>query len=175
VTALAFLLIVAAASSPQAEPHPPQRPAATFPAVRAELVQIDVVVTDKDGRCVQGIAPGEFEVREDGKPQSLSHFAEEARPGLRAEAAVPPPSVAAPGPAPSAPRPAPRGRLLVLVVDDLHTAPGNMAEARRAMARFVDEQVSDDDLVALATTSGTTGVFQDFTRDKDALRRAIAI
>jgi VWFA-related protein len=42
------------------------------------------------------------------------------------------------------------------------------------MTRFVDEQVSDDDLVALATTSGTTGVFQDFTREKDLLRAAIA-
>jgi VWFA-related protein len=42
------------------------------------------------------------------------------------------------------------------------------------MTRFVDDQVSDDDVVALMTTSGAKGVFQDFTRNKDALRRAIA-
>jgi VWFA-related protein len=167
----AFFLLLAAAAAPQAEPR---RTAETFPAVRAELVQIDVVVTDGDGRCVPGIAPGDFEIREDGKPQKLSHFAEEARAGLRAEKGAPPPAAPTPAPPPSAARPAPRGRLVVLTVDDLHTAPGNMAEARRAMTRFVDEQVSDDDLVALATTSGTAGVFQDFTRDKDALRRAIA-
>ena len=62
----------------------------------------------------------------------------------------------------------------MLAVDDLHTAPANMVSAQRAMTRFVDDQVSDDDVVALMTTSGAKGVFQDFTRDKDALRRAIA-
>ena len=173
---LCLLAAAAAAATPQAEPRPGQRPGATatLPAVRTELVQIDVVVTGKDGRCVDGIAQGEFEVLEDGKPQTLSHFAVEARPGLRAEAAAPPAPEAAPFPAPAQAPPTPRGRFFVLAVDDLHTAPGNMAEARRAMTRFVDEQVSDDDLVALATTSGTAGVFQDFTRDKAALRRAIA-
>ena len=176
MTALAFLLVAAAAAAaPQAEPRPGQRPGstATLPAVRTELVQIDVVVTGKDGRCVDGIAQGEFEVLEDGKPQTLSHFAVEARPGLRAEAVAPPPPAAAPAAAPAPAPAAPRGRFFVLAVDDLHTAPGNMAEARRAMTRFVDEQVSNDDLVALATTSGTAGVFQDFTRDKSALRQAI--
>jgi VWFA-related protein len=176
MTALLWLLAAAAAAAPQAEPRPAQRPGstATLPAVRTELVQIDVVVTGKDGGCVSGLAPGDFEVLEDGKPQSLSHFAVEARPGLRVEDAAPSTPDAAPAPAPAPEPGAPRGRFFVLAVDDLHTAPGNVAEARRAMTRFVDEQVSDDDLVALATTSGTAGVFQDFTRDKAALRRAIA-
>ena len=89
---LCLLAAAAAAAAPQAEPRPGQRPGATatLPAVRTELVQIDVVVTGKDGRCVDGIAQGEFEVLEDGKPQTLSHFAVEARPGLRAEAVAPP-------------------------------------------------------------------------------------
>jgi VWFA-related protein len=151
-----------------------QRPAAapTLPPVRTELVQLDVVVTGKDGRCVEGIAPGEFEVLEDGKPQSLSHFAEEARPGLKAEAVAPLPTGPVPVPAPA--RGAARGRFFVLAVDDLHTAPGSMVEARKAMTRFVDDLVSGDDFVALATTSGAKGVFQDLTRDKKALRQAIA-
>jgi VWFA-related protein len=171
---IALLLGAAAVSAPQAAPGRGQQPATTptLPPVRAELVQIDVVVTDRDGRCVSGLGPADFEVLEDGKPQPLSHFAEEARPGARAEAAAP--AAATPAPAPAPPPPAPRGRLFVLAVDDLHTAAGNMAEARRAMTRFVEEQVPADDVVALATTSGTQGVFQDFTRDKAALRRAIA-
>jgi len=172
---IALLLAAAAVSSaPQAAPGREQQPATapTLPPVRAELVQIDVVVTGRDGRCVAGLGPRDFEVLEDGKPQPLSHFAEEARPGARAEAAAPP--AAAPSPAPPAPPAAPRGRLFVLAVDDLHTAPGNMAAARKAMTRFVQDQVSTDDLVALATTSGTQGVFQDLTRDREVLERAIA-
>ena len=158
-----------AAAVPQAEPRPAQRPGATatLPAVRTELVQIDVVVTDKDGRCVVGSPPGSSRSWRTGSLANLSHFAEEARPGSERRRRPPSPD-AAPAEAPAPAAPTPRGRYFVLAVDDLHTAPGNMAEARRAMTRFVDEQVSDDDLVALATTSGTAGVFQDFTRDRAA-------
>jgi len=168
-------LLLAPAAPAQEPPAPSgQRPPATptLPPVRTELVQLDVVVTGKDGRGVPGIAPGEFEILEDGKPQTLSHFAVEARPGLRTEEAAPPPAELAPSAA--APPAERHRRLFVLAVDDLHTAPGNIAPARKALTRFVDEQISSDDLVALATTSGTTGVFQDFTRDKDALHRAVA-
>jgi hypothetical protein len=65
---LCLLAAAAAAATPQAEPRPGQRPGATatLPAVRTELVQIDVVVTGKDGQCVDGIAQGEIEVLEDG-------------------------------------------------------------------------------------------------------------
>jgi len=164
----------ALAQEPPARPgqHLPATP--TLPPVRTELVQIDVVVTGKDGRPVEGIAPGEFEILEDGKPQTLSHFAVEARPGLRVEEAAPPPAGAPPSAVPGPSPAAGHRRFLVLAVDDLHTAPGNIAPARLAMTRFVEDQISSDDLVALATTSGTTGVFQDFTRDKEALRRAVA-
>jgi VWFA-related protein len=175
-TALALLLVPAGDALAQApERGKPDRPSApTLPPVRAELVQIDAVVTDKDGRCVSGLAAGDFEILEDGKRQPLSHFALESRPVVKKEAAAPPSPGEAPVPAPAPATAAPRGRLLVLAVDDLHTAPGSMAEARKAMSRFVDEQVAGEDYVALATTSGTTGVYQDFTRDRAALRRAIA-
>jgi VWFA-related protein len=168
------LLLAAAPPAPQAALGSGQQPATTptLPPVRAELVQIDVAVTDRDGRCVPGLGPRDFEVLEDGRPQPLSHFAEETRPGVRAEA--PAPAGPGPSPAPAVPPAVPRGRLFVLAVDDLHTASGNLAAARRAMTRFVFDQVSTDDLVALATTSGTQGVFQDFTRDREALGRAIA-
>ena len=175
VSLLALLAVAGKGSpAPQAAPAPPQRPGATatLPAVRTELVQLDVVVSDKDGRGVEGLDASDFEVREDGKAQELSHFAAETRTGSRVAAAPGAPEPAAP--ATAAPPPGPRGRLFVLAVDDLHTAPANMVPAQRAMTRFVDEQVSEGDVVALMTTSGAKGVFQDFTRDKDALRQAIA-
>jgi len=179
--AIFAVLLVSGGRSPAQAPQAPESPrsqrpeaAPTLPPVRTELVQLDVAVTGKDGRCVEGIAPGEFEVLEDGKPQALSHFAVEARTGLRTEEAAPQPVPAAPSSSPAPPPSAPHRRFFVLAVDDLHTAPGNIAPARTAMTRFVDEQIAADDLVALATTSGTAGVFQDFTRDKDALRRAVA-
>ena len=62
----------------------------------------------------------------------------------------------------------------MLLVDDLHTAQVNLPQAQIALRKFVTEQVSVDDRVAVVTTSGSGGVFQDFTNDGAALVRAIA-
>ena len=95
------LLCAAASSAPPAEPRPGQRPGTTptLPPVRAELVQLDVVVTGRDGRPVADLTSADFQVLEDGRPQPLSHFAVEARPGLREETVVPPAPAPAPAPA----------------------------------------------------------------------------
>lgn len=170
--ALAFAVAAAAGADKPKSASPADTP--RLPAVGTELVQLDVVVTGRDGRCVSGLAPAAFEVLEDGKKQAVSHFAEESREGLRATEEP----RAAPAPAPGEPAPAPapagsRGRRFVVAFDDLHTTAGNLAAAKKAMGRFVDEQVSPDDWVALVSTSGNVGVYQDFTRDPRALHRAI--
>jgi len=170
-TACGLLLLVPALVVGRVAAGPPAS-TPQLPPVRSELVQIDLVVTGKDGRPVCDLAPSDLQVLEDGKPQAIVHFALD-----RAESAIREPAQAAPETAPAAPGPAAaptvKGRRLVLAVDDLHTGAGGIAEARKAMTRFVDEQVSEDDFVALVTTSGSTGVFQNFTRDRAALRRAI--
>jgi VWFA-related protein len=55
----------------------------------------------------------------------------------------------------------------------MHTAPQNLPQAQEAMQRFVKDQIAADDRVAVVVTSGSGGVFQDFTADVDALSRAI--
>jgi VWFA-related protein len=148
--------------------------------VRTELVQLDVTVADKDGRNVAGLTARDFVLLEDGRPQALSHFATGGRPGVDTSE---PESVAAPAPAapaatpvtpPPLPPAAPRGRHVVLLVDDLHTAAANLPQAQEAMRRFVREQIAAEDRVAIVSTSGSGGVFQDFTSDPEALVRAIA-
>ncbi|HVQ23803.1 MAG TPA: VWA domain-containing protein, partial [Planctomycetota bacterium] len=142
--------------------------------MRTELVQLDVTVSDKSGRNVTGLSARDFVLLEDGRPQALSHFAVGGRAGVE-EAAPAAPSVQAPT-APIVPPPpaAPRGRHIVLLVDDMHTAQVDLPQAQIAMRKFVTEQVSVDDKVAVVTTSGSGGVFQDFTGDSAALVRAIA-
>jgi VWFA-related protein len=44
--------------------------------IEVAIVNVDVVVTDKDGQRVRGLTREDFEIYEDGKPQPLSHFAE---------------------------------------------------------------------------------------------------
>ena len=178
---LSCLAVLLAGAAPSQVPQtaPDQRPPATptLPVVRTELVQLDVTVADKDGRNVPGLTARDFVLLEDGRPQALSHFATGGRPGVEtSEPAAPAP--AAPAATPATPPPPPaaatRGRHLVLLMDDLHTAPANLPQAQNAMRRFVSEQLASDDRVALVSTSGSGGVFQDFTSDSEALVRAIS-
>ena len=173
---MALLSILILGGALAARAAAPQAAQSTLPPVGVELVQVDVAVTDKDGRPIAGLTAADFEVREDGKPQAVAYFGVEGR----TEDAVPAPALSKPLPpaeviaAPARPAP-PRSsvRQIVLAVDDLHIAPTNMVAARAALKKFVDEQVDEDDRVALVTTSGSTGLSQELTRDREDLRRAI--
>ena len=148
-------------------------PQDVLPPVGVELVQIDAVITDKQGRPVPGLTKADFDVREDGKPQDLSVFSTESRLGLEQGADVAP--VPLPGPTapvlPSAGKV--RGRQIVIAVDDLHMAPTNLVSARAALLKFVDEQLALEDQVALVTTSGAVGLSQELTSERTAVRRAL--
>jgi VWFA-related protein len=147
----------------------PGPPVPVFPA-GAELVQIDVVVTDEVGAPVRGLRREEFEVLEDGRPQPISHFAvgTAVRPAAPARSATGEPG----DPATAAPR-GPIGRSIVLVFDDLHLTAGRLSAAKQAAALFVRGQVGPRDEVALVTTSGIRGVSQALTRDREALVRTV--
>lgn len=147
--------------------------------IETELVQIDVVVTDKQGKLVNDLKREEFQLLEDGKTQTISHFsvgtATRQANWLRTEPksankTVPvPPTVPANVPPPTVDA----GRYLVLAVDDIHLKPGNMMLAKQTLTKFIDQQLGVSDQVALVTTSGQVGMFEQFTTNREALRRAV--
>lgn len=150
-------------------PAPPDAPEDDSPIrLSVELVQIDVVVTDKDGRVVTDLGPDDFEISENGKTQPISNFSV-----VRAPAPASGP--AASGSAPFAPEALRRDsvrRTIALVVDDFKLGFADYVYARKALLRFVDEDMQPGDLVAILRTSGG-GQSQQFTTDKRMLRAAI--
>ena len=73
----AATLVVAAFVSVTAQrPAPSPAPQEQDEVVRVttNLVQADVIVTDKSGRQITDLRPEDFEILEDGKRQTLSHF-----------------------------------------------------------------------------------------------------
>lgn len=142
----------------------------SLPGVETELVRLDAVVTDEDGRLVRTLTQEDFELREDGRQQPLSHFLFVSRP---TPAAAAPAGAALP---PVAPAPAGEeagsNRQIVVLVDDLHIAAGNLQYTKAALERFVDEFLRPDDHVALLATSAPAGT-QAFTRDRALLKQAI--
>lgn len=57
-------------------------------ALDVRVVNVEVVVTDRKGNRVTGLAPGDFRLEVDGKPVSVDYFTE-VRDGLAAAPAVP--------------------------------------------------------------------------------------
>ena len=147
-----------------------------MPGARAEVVQLDVIVTDADGKPVKGLTRDDFAVFEDKKAQRLTNFVVvEGR--LRAQ------GTSAPGAPQTAPaetaapavieKPASPGRHLVIVIDDLHIAPGNLEFVKGALQRLVEDFLGPDDLAALLTTSSPAGARQ-LSRDAAALKQSIS-
>ena len=124
LTSVLSVLLAAAAAQAPASPPPAQEDAGRdLPriGVETELVELDVVVTDGEGRPVTDLAPDSFELLEDGRPRPITHFV----PGFtavsrrRARPPAPLPGPAARSPAPPPAEVVPRARHLVLAVDDL--------------------------------------------------------
>src|SRR5205823_13012047 len=64
-------------------------------------------------------------------------------------------------------------RTIALVVDDLSLSFESAYQTRRALKKFVDEQMQEGDLVAIVRTGAGIGALQQFTSDKAMLYAAI--
>ena len=162
----------------QTAPTPTQDDSDDSDVVRitTNLVQFDAVVTDRKGQQVTDLGPEEFEVTVNGKRQEITNFSYVvAQPGSLATArpATRPRDKAAPYVPPARMKPGDVRRTVALVVDDLGTSFENMNYVRKALKKFVDEQMQPGDLVAIMRTSAGMGALQQFTSDKNILYRAI--
>jgi VWFA-related protein len=143
--------------------------------ITTNLVQVDAVVTDKNGRQVTDLRPEEVEIREDGKPQTitnLSYVALDSLLGSRSPDPSKPIDRTAPAP-PVRLRPDQVRRTMALVVDDLGLSFESAHFVRQALKKFLDRQMQPDDLVAIIRTGGGVGALQQFTSDKRQLYAAV--
>lgn len=153
------------------------RPKDEVVRVTTNLVQVDVVVTDKAGKQVTDLLPEEFEVLEDGRKQPITNFSfistgeRGNSPALNAteqttksNATKVAPAVLGSGQV---------RRTIALVVDDLGLSFESVGFVRQALKNFVDEQMQPNDLVAIILTSAATGSSQQFTSDKRKLYAAV--
>ena len=62
----------------------------------------------------------------------------------------------------------------MLAIDDVHMEFESMVRMRKALERFLEEDLRDEDQVALVTTSGTSALSQEFTNDRAALLRVLS-
>jgi VWFA-related protein len=144
--------------------------------VKTELMEVRAVVTDRQGRIVENLKKDDFELLENDHQQTISFFSvsqvenERNRP------------VAAKTTAQDKTAEAPRikeklieapVRTTLLYVDNMHLSFESLNAVKQALRRFVNEQLTEQDLVALAISGGTLGIAQQFTRNRQILRYGI--
>ena len=140
--------------------------------VTTNLVQADVIVTDKSGRVVTDLRPDEFEVLEDGKRQTLTHFSYVSieNPNAAADAAGTGPTASKNSSVLPLPiTEAQSRRAIAIVVDDLGLSAESIVSVRKALTYFVENQMQPHDQVAIVRTTQGSGALQQFTSDKKRL------
>jgi VWFA-related protein len=163
---LAGVGLLAAQGQPQDQG--PQGP--TFKA-QVEYVEVDAVVTDQQGNFVRNLKKEDFQVSEDGKPQSISTFLvvdipiERYERPLFSERPIEPDVR-------SNERPF-DGRVYVLILDDLHVDATRTARVRQYARQFIERNLGANDLMAVISTGGRSADAQDFTSNKRLLLASV--
>lgn len=159
-------------------------PAQDVPVFKASsnLVIVTVFVQDKKGASVAGLGKSDFTVLENGKPQQLSVFEYQNIESAAASATLTSdaPSSAVPTVVAAPAQPATPGsirfrdrRLLILFFDWSSLGTVEQVRAKDAAAKFIREQMTPADLVAIASFGSKLKMDLEFTADRDELMRVI--
>jgi VWFA-related protein len=143
----------------------------TLPVFRSavNLVQVDAYVTDSQGNPVTGLTADDFEVREDGRSQSLAYLIPFNIPIDAPSEASFPVELVEPDVQSNEPH---EGRLYVIAVDELR--PENGLRTRVFLRQFVDRHMGANDVAAVVLLGrGRRTDTQEFTSNRRLLRRAI--
>jgi len=160
----AALTLLLAGSFPALPADKPKPQATVQEETRAVLVEVPVTVLDRAGKPVENLRLQDFEVLDDGKPQTITGFEvlDQRRP-------MPPPAAGEPPLNPAA------SRRFLLLFDLSFASPRGVVAARRSGRDFVVNRMKDVDTAAVATYSVETGVrlLVGFTGDRAQLAAAI--
>jgi VWFA-related protein len=164
---------------PSPEPVPAQqRPGKSVIRTSSDLVLIDAQVTDRSGKPVKGLKPEQFTLLEDDKLQrisSLDYYDIEAIEAAAAEDAEPVVVTLGSVSAPEKVREAVHDRrMLVLFFDMTSLDPDQLLRSTAAAQRFLREQMTPADLVAVVAFSNQLRVVSNFTNNRGLLQRAVA-
>lgn len=149
---------------PQRQGSTPQRP--TFRS-ETDLVQVDVIATDRDGKPVRGLTRADFAVFDRKRPQTIANFEEISHDPLPAAPPVFPLTLRRDV---ADNQTAQADRVVVVVVDDLHIYKGR-TDRTRDLVRQMIETLGSQASMAVIFSSGEHGT--QVTDDRGVLMTAI--
>ncbi|HKI01419.1 MAG TPA: VWA domain-containing protein [Thermoanaerobaculia bacterium] len=132
-----------------------------------QVVNLDVYITDREGRPVKDLSGKDFQVFEDGRPVELSNFS-------RIENGSPLPADDPADTVPGAAEPAEKGLHLVVFIDQTRIGVTGRRNATSQLARVLQETLRPEDQVMLVGFDGASRVLLPFTANRKALWAALA-
>jgi len=169
VRSCVFLLLAAALAARAQTGEVTTRDETPTFQTRVSLVRVPVVVRDKQGHTVGTFHKEDFQLTDRGKPQSVSQFAVEG--SAVPKAALQQTKAEIPGePAAGAKPPVPT-RFIAFVFDDVHLGGGDLANARAAALKHIEQGIPPQERVALLTLSGSVSL--EFTNDVAKFREML--
>jgi VWFA-related protein len=177
VIVLAIIVLINSAGFSQSPPPPPP-PAQNGSSgstlrVASRLVQVNVIVQEKNGKPVTGLTKSDFTLTDQGQPQTIAFFSEQASHLLVNAGAnsAPPPNVYSNRFEEKFGVPT---SVTVILLDALNTPRGLMGYARGQVTKFLG-QIQPQDRVALYGLADKIYILHDFTSDSTALLRSIGL
>jgi VWFA-related protein len=168
-TGLGFLAAVGAFEAQGQVPGPGGQGATIKSEV--QIVLVDVVVTDGNRRPVTGLRKDDFQVVEDGRPQTISFF-EEHTGGTVSAVALPP---TPPGVYTNYPTIKTTDSINVLLLDSLNTQADDQTYVRPQMVKYLQAALAAPTgaRIAIFTLGSKLRMVQGFTADSAGLMTAL--
>lgn len=176
LAAFACLLLIWQDGHGQTPPETKGQDRSDILRVYTELVQTDVMVFDRQGKFVNGLKREDFELRIDGALKPIEFFERVTAGTVNEESQI----AAARGSSTRAnsskspdPVPLDRGRSVFFYIDDLHLDLPALQTTRKLITHFIDQEMGQNDEVAITSASGQIGFLQQLTDNRAVLRTAL--
>jgi VWFA-related protein len=168
-------------ASPPSQQSSRQNPASVL-RTSSDLVRIDVEVTDKSGKPIKRLRADQFVVTDNGKPQAISTFSYADIESIEAAGVEDSKPIVVPvdNAGPNAPSEEAISdqlrdrRLIVLFFDITSMQTDDLIRAHDAAQKFVKQQMTKADVVAVVAFSTRLNVLANFTNDRAIIDKAIA-
>lgn len=162
---------------------PAENPGEYTLRVSSELVLVNVVARDKQGKPVTDLKIGDFTLLEDGKPQTISSFDFENLDTVPLASTEGPAQTTVEGKPVAPPKPIltrkdaeealNNKRVIVLFFDITSMNPDETSRAVDAAKKYVQNKMTSADMIAIVSLASNLRLDQDFTNDRARLLRVL--
>jgi VWFA-related protein len=168
---LVLIPAVLAAQAPASDPPP-----VFVERIDVDVINVEVFVTDGQGRPVTGLTKEDFEIRHDGKPVEVTNFftvSRRDRVEVELAGGAPPAAGGATVTEPAADLPEDQQLNLLVYVDHFNLRPQNRTRVLETLGGFLEDRMFQGDRVMIVGYDGQLDLVQPFTRDVADVAKAL--